>query len=66
MTLFRELIIGMIYQSHQSERCDKDGGHAQQGLSHFLVVFLRLDDFYLREEVYGHEDRELLSFSDKL
>jgi hypothetical protein len=66
MTLFRELIIGMIYQPHQSERCDKDGGHAQQSLSHYLVVFLRLGDLNLREEVYGHENRELLSFSDKL
>jgi hypothetical protein len=35
-------------------------------LSHYLVVFLRLGDLYLREEVYSHKDRELLSFSDKL
>ena len=46
--------------------CNKDGGHAQQSLFHYLVVFLRLGDLYLREKVYGHEDRELLSFSDKL
>ena len=43
------------------------GGHAQQSLSHYLVVFLRLGDLYLREEVYSHEDCKLIpSFSDKL
>ncbi len=35
-------------------------------MSHYLVVFLRLGDLYLREEVYSHKDRKLLSFSDKL
>jgi len=34
------LIIGMVYQPHQSERCNKDGGHAQQSLFHYLIVFL--------------------------
>ena len=35
-------------------------------VTNYLVILLRLGDLYLREEIYGHEDRELLSFSDKL
>jgi hypothetical protein len=31
-----------------------------------LVVFFRLGDPYLREEVNGYQDRKLLSLSDKL
>ncbi len=33
---------------------------------YYLVILLRLGDFYLREEVDGYYDREILSFSDKL
>jgi hypothetical protein len=66
VTLFRKLIVGVVHQPHQSKRCDENSGHAQQALLHQLIVLLCLSDFYLREEVNGHQDRKLLSFSDKL
>jgi hypothetical protein len=66
MTLFWELIIGVVHQPYQSKGCDKNGGHAQQSLSHYFVVLLCLGDLYLREQVHGYEDRELFPFSDKL
>ncbi len=32
--------------------------HRWTSLSHYIVVFLRLGDLYLREEVYSHEAKD--------
>ncbi len=66
MTLFWELIIGVVHQPYQSKELDKDGRHAHQSLSHCFIVLLCLGDLYLREQVHGYENRELFFFSDKL
>jgi hypothetical protein len=66
MTLFRKSVVRVVHQPYQSKRRDENGRHAEQALLHQLIVFLCLGDLYLREKIDGYQDRELLSFSDKL